>query len=90
MISIPLFVFLVIFAIVVLASVTLWCINVYHIIASASMTPAAFFVSATVAILGILVIGGTWLLVSDVDWSTNLPIFDSNPLTQDSLSYDRP
>ncbi len=85
MIALPLSVLLIIYAAIVLASIILWCINVYHIISSASMTPVAFFFSVSIAFLGLVVIGVTWLMLGDVSWSGKIPLFDAADFTSEAL-----
>ena len=84
--SLTLSFFLLIYTIILVLCVIFALINVYHIIATASLTPISIFATAFVGFLIFLTIVATIALLSDVDWSKEIMVFGGVPT--DTFSND--
>jgi len=78
MISIPFYTVLFAYLIFLCIFVIFSLINFYHIIATSSLTFVSFTITFLVFALTILTLYFTWQIISQVNWSQNLILFDTN------------
>ncbi len=74
MISIPLYIFLAIYALFLLVFIFFFFANFFHLFHTGGTTHLSFIVSVMLMALAALVIFATWYLVRNVDWQQTLDI----------------
>lgn len=75
MVSIPLYIFLFIYLLFLAVFAIFMFINLYHLVASGSLTLTSFFVTFFLLAFAFLVLYSTWQLIQSVDWRTPVAIF---------------
>lgn len=78
MITIPLYVFLLIYFVFLLIFFLFTGINIYHIFASASFTSVSFVMSMVVIFLTLATFYLTAMLLGGVQWGQTVTLFDLN------------
>lgn len=68
MITIPLFIALFFFFACIAIFFLFFFLNIYHLAASASLTPSSFFATVVVCAIAGIVLFGAWTLLQDTDW----------------------
>lgn len=82
MFSIPLFILLGLYALFVLIFIIFVIISIYHLASSASITAMSSLTTLFLVSFGALVIYISLVLLSSVDWSEKITIFESNWFAQ--------
>lgn len=70
MITIPLYIFLVLFAVVTIICFIFFGIIVYHLAHGGSLTFTSFAFTSFILCVAILVLWGVWFLLGDISWGT--------------------
>ena len=76
MITFPLYLLLVFYALFLIVFSLFAAVNIYHISASASFTMHSFIMMALIAFLTIVTVIITIVFLKDVSWTQSVPIFD--------------
>lgn len=72
--SLPLIIFLGLYALVVLVFMVLSAINIYHFFRFGFVTPTVIAIISGYAIIAFIIIGATLAYASTVDWQQAIPI----------------
>lgn len=78
MLSIPLSLFLLLYLFIVLIFLVIYFIHVYHLAATSSVNLLSTAIAVFVGGFMVLIVGFTLLLLSGVDWSASIPLFNPN------------
>jgi len=76
MITIPLYIFLLIFLIAILIIGIFYFISISHIFTTANLTFTSFVITLAIFALASFTIYGTYFLLQDTDWKQSIKIFD--------------
>lgn len=80
MITIPMSILLIAYAVVILLYLFFSAICVHHIIRTASFTTIGFLVTFFVLSAGVLTIYGSWYLLQEISWVQSITLFDNSPI----------
>lgn len=78
MLSLPLSIFLVIYALLLASLGFFAVINIFHLIQTGSLTMTSFVVTLAVMVLTAFTLYGVWYLLQGTDWAQPLTIFNSD------------
>ncbi|EKE07501.1 MAG: hypothetical protein ACD_18C00065G0003 [uncultured bacterium] len=78
MLAIPFYIILFLYLIFLCVFFIFSLINFYHIISTGSLNFTSFVVTFLITALSILTLYYTWEVISTVDWSRDLVLFDIN------------
>ncbi|MFA5128242.1 MAG: hypothetical protein WC457_04590 [Patescibacteria group bacterium] len=76
MLTIPLYSFLIIYAILFLFFVFFFLVNVGHIVATGSITFGSFIMTMFILLASLAVLWFTWYILQNMDWTQGLTIFN--------------
>lgn len=76
MLVIPLSIILLVYLVFIVVFLIFFFLNIYHLDHTASFTIISFLATAGVFAAGVLVLAGTWSLLSAVDW--RIPLITIN------------
>jgi len=77
-ITLPLSIFLLIYALLLAGLVFFALLNIVHLVRTGSLTMASFIATLAVMILLAFTLYGTWFLLQDTNWTQPLNIFNSD------------
>lgn len=80
MLSIPLYIFLLLYLLFLAVFVSFMLIMLYHILSTGSLTMVSFFISFFVLASTVLILYGTseLLLQADIDWRQGVTLFNAS------------
>lgn len=76
MVAIPLFIFLLLYLLIVLVFLGIFFIHIYHLVATSSVNLLSTAITVFVGGLMAIIIGFTFILLADVDWSMSMPLLN--------------
>jgi len=88
MISIPLYIFLILYALYLLIFALFFTINFFHLFHTGGATKFSFIFSLVMMVISILILICTWYYVGDVDWGIKLNIGSGANSTQNINIFD--
>lgn len=77
MVTIPLYIFLIIFFLFLIVFGLFFLINIGHLFQTAALTFASVLVAILLISASLLVLWGAWYMLSDVNWQQSVTIFDT-------------
>ncbi len=78
MLTIPLYILLIIYAIFLIVFFTFFVINLFHIIFTGTNTFTSFIATVLVISLSVLTLYTTWYYLQNTDWTQSVTIFDAS------------
>lgn len=78
MITIPLYIFLIIYSLFLLAILILFFVNIKHLFTTGSLTASSFLITIFVLAAATLIIWFTWALLIGTNWANGFVFFDSS------------
>lgn len=76
MVSIPLYIFLLVYLLVILLFLLIYFIHIYHLITTASVSLVSITITLFVGGLMLLIIGFTFLILSNMSWGNAIPLLN--------------
>lgn len=76
MISLPLYVFLLLYLLVVAIFVIIYCVHIYHLVATASVSLVSTTAAVLIGGMMALIIIFTFLLLAGTSWSAGIPLLN--------------
>jgi len=79
--ALPLYVFLFLFFGFLVIFAIFFLIDLYHLFETSSLTLTSLFITILVMAVSVITLFAVWYLLQDVDWQTQITIFDSSWIT---------
>jgi hypothetical protein len=78
MISVPLYLFILLYLLVVLAFLFIFFIHIYHLVATASVSLVSIAMTLFVGGMMVLIIGFTFLILAGIPWGNAVPLLNTS------------
>jgi len=78
MLTLPLYSFLIIYGIFLLAFLFFFFMSVAHIFSTGSLTFASFMITLFIIFAAVVTLWLTWLFLNGMDWTQGITIFNKN------------